>query len=218
MNAGAERPRAEDRLLATFRPQAPKATMKKRIVVSPSAMASTRRLLVLPLAIGLLFFFPAWALARVSRLLMSDRVVATFLSIGTIMTCGGLILAMSRRAIATRLRAALCGAGFGIGITSLPVLTAKFSIWLKLVNLFVVGSVFAGIATGVWIALCQRFGPIRINDGSQCPNCGYCVLGCVRLVCPECGRRFTLGDIGTTDAEFEARRSQLSAGARDASY
>lgn len=50
--------------------------------------------------------------------------------------------------------------------------------------------------------------PIRIKQGTNCPQCGYCVRGVSSRICPECGRAFSLHDLGLSEAAFE----QLTAG------
>lgn len=63
------------------------------------------------------------------------------------------------------------------------------------------------------IALClwpivTRIWPFRMQDGSTCPDCGYCVRGVTSKVCPECGQAFDHSDLGLSIAEsnrqFEA--------------
>lgn len=48
-----------------------------------------------------------------------------------------------------------------------------------------------------------RVWPFRLQDGSTCPNCGYCVRGVASRVCPECGRGFTESDLGLSVEQFE---------------
>lgn len=42
----------------------------------------------------------------------------------------------------------------------------------------------------------------RLTCGPYCPNCKYCLIGSVWNRCPECGRPFTLSELGVTAREL----------------
>ncbi len=55
-----------------------------------------------------------------------------------------------------------------------------------------------------WVASRYRWGPVVIQDGTMCPQCGYNILGAVDRICSECGREFTYQELGTTKQGFSA--------------
>jgi len=45
--------------------------------------------------------------------------------------------------------------------------------------------------------------PARLK-GPYCRRCGYCLIGTAEHRCPECGRAFTLRELGVSEAELRA--------------
>ena len=68
---------------------------------------------------------------------------------------------------------------------------------------YVTGVVLVGTLSA-WVLCRWKYGPIIEQDGTICPNCGYSLLGCTHQVCSECGREFTLQELGTTVECFES--------------
>lgn len=52
----------------------------------------------------------------------------------------------------------------------------------------------ASSASAVALVIWQRFRPPL--QGPYCPGCGYCLIGTGSDCCPECGRSFTLDELG----------------------
>jgi hypothetical protein len=44
--------------------------------------------------------------------------------------------------------------------------------------------------------------PLPAKPGPYCPQCAYCLVGTPRMVCPECGRGFTLEELGISAEEL----------------
>jgi hypothetical protein len=55
---------------------------------------------------------------------------------------------------------------------------------------------FACFACGAILLLFFQARPEPIKPGPYCPQCGYCLIGTPRQICPECGRAFTLEELG----------------------
>ncbi len=53
-----------------------------------------------------------------------------------------------------------------------------------------------GSNLAAWVICRFRLGPVVVQDSRRCPGCAYDVSGCVEQVCPECGREFTLQELG----------------------
>ncbi len=69
----------------------------------------------------------------------------------------------------------------------------------------VVHGIAAVIAWTVWRGVCRSRGIcMMIQDGHTCPGCAYDLRGNESMVCPECGRGFSLEELGVTGAEFAA--------------
>lgn len=47
---------------------------------------------------------------------------------------------------------------------------------------------------------------VKIQDGHTCAGCGYDLQGNESMVCPECGRRFTVEELGLSAEAFEGLR------------
>ena len=67
-----------------------------------------------------------------------------------------------------------------------------------------------------WVAIapfCMYVRRKRAKVGTYCPECGYCLIGVPRQICPECGRAFTLDELGIpADALVPPVRSPAGAG------
>ncbi len=75
----------------------------------------------------------------------------------------------------------------GLGVT---ILSSVF--WLFLV-LFASSLILAGIALIVMNRIC--YDPPDVGDEMPCPACGYDLRGQRECRCPECGRRYTVGEL-----------------------
>ena len=58
------------------------------------------------------------------------------------------------------------------------------------------------LAAIAWPIIRHRW-PFVIQDGSSCPQCGYCVRGVASAVCPECGTAFDHTQLGLSLPEFD---------------
>lgn len=58
------------------------------------------------------------------------------------------------------------------------------------------------LAAVAWPIIRHRW-PFVIQDGSSCPQCGYCVRGVKSAVCPECGTAFDHTQLGLSTQQFE---------------
>ena len=47
----------------------------------------------------------------------------------------------------------------------------------------------------------------KVKPGPYCPECGYCLIGSPRKICSECGRPFTLDELGITQGRSFHRMS-----------
>ena len=59
--------------------------------------------------------------------------------------------------------------------------------------------VFIGMAclvVGAILLLILQVKPEPVKPGPYCPECGYCLIGLPRQICSECGRPFTLDELG----------------------
>jgi len=115
-----------------------------------------------------------------------------------------------------RMSAAMGAAG---GITCVPCLVIILDLFQEFARLykswppfhvvapillFPVGAflVWLLIISGAWLFV-EDARPFRIQHGSCCPQCGYCVRGVPSCVCPECGRTFNRDDLGLSESAFE---------------
>jgi hypothetical protein len=55
---------------------------------------------------------------------------------------------------------------------------------------------FACFVCGAILLLFFQVRPEPVKPGPYCPQCGYCLIGSPRQICPECGRAFTLEELG----------------------
>jgi hypothetical protein len=49
---------------------------------------------------------------------------------------------------------------------------------------------------GAMLILFMRIKPRALKPGPQCRGCGYCLIGAPEQICPECGRPFTIEELG----------------------
>ncbi len=49
---------------------------------------------------------------------------------------------------------------------------------------------------GAILLLFLQVKPEPVKPGPYCPECGYCLIGLPRQICSECGRPFTLDELG----------------------
>ena len=59
-----------------------------------------------------------------------------------------------------------------------------------------------GFVISVIILLLLQLKPQPIKLGPYCPACGYCLIGSPRRICAECGRAFTLDELGVTQEDL----------------
>lgn len=97
---------------------------------------------------------------------------------------------------------------FGVYVGALTYVSAPMAFHVHvsasglLVSPYLLGVVWVAsvalIYLGCWGCISVTRGSVRIQDGTLCPGCGYCLIGCPSSVCPECGRPFTSEDLTTT--------------------
>jgi hypothetical protein len=56
----------------------------------------------------------------------------------------------------------------------------------------------ACFVVGAVLLLFLQVKPEEPKPGPYCPQCGYCLIGLPRQICSECGRPFTLAELGVT--------------------
>ncbi len=59
-----------------------------------------------------------------------------------------------------------------------------------------------GFLISAIILLLLQLRPQPVKPGPYCPACGYCLIGSPRQICAECGRPFTLEELGITAEEL----------------
>jgi hypothetical protein len=64
---------------------------------------------------------------------------------------------------------------------------------------------------GAILLLFLQVKPEPNKPGPYCPECGYCLIGSTRKICTECGRPFTLEELGVSAGELIPTRT-VSAG------
>jgi hypothetical protein len=55
---------------------------------------------------------------------------------------------------------------------------------------------------GAIILVLLQLKPHPVKPGPYCPVCGYCLIGSPRQICAECGRPFTLEELGVSEEEL----------------
>lgn len=55
---------------------------------------------------------------------------------------------------------------------------------------------------GAILLLFLQVKPEPVKPGPYCPQCGYCLIGSTRKICTECGRPFSLEELGVTPEEL----------------
>lgn len=78
----------------------------------------------------------------------------------------------------------------GYWMESTDLLRMVLTIWLM------------SLGAGSAILLLLQLRPHQVKSGPYCPECEYCLVGSPRKVCPECGRPFTLEELGVSAAEL----------------
>lgn len=80
---------------------------------------------------------------------------------------------------------------------TVPLLFPEGMVFIITHPLELVPSSLIGSAMG-W-GMCRWFkGKVVVQDGTLCPKCGYCLIGNIDRICPECGREFTFQELDTT--------------------
>jgi hypothetical protein len=74
----------------------------------------------------------------------------------------------------------------GYWMESTDLLRMVLTIWLM------------SLAAGSAILLLLQLKPRQVKSGPYCPECEYCLIGSPRQICPECGRPFTLEELGVS--------------------
>lgn len=129
-----------------------------------------------------------------------------------------------RYQIGSTRRAALGGLGFGLGflITILLLATLIFltennidSRQTRIIVGAYLGSILFLFLSGLvsvvfWLFLRHRRPSVVIQDGTLCPECGYLLIGNVSMQCPECGRAFTLEELGTTYEHLQKGKGETN--------
>jgi hypothetical protein len=59
-----------------------------------------------------------------------------------------------------------------------------------------------GIGGAALLAVARRVWPAKQWPTRNCPECGYLLVGLSEKRCPECGRPFTLEELGVTEADL----------------
>lgn len=114
-------------------------------------------------------------------------------------------------------QAFLWGAGSSAGTLLASLIAAGLSgsplpppsgrrVLLAMLTIIAVLGIGGGIALAAWAAggFLRRLRGLRVvfQDGTRCPHCGYVVTGNASMICPECGRGFTLAQLETTAEAF----------------
>lgn len=83
------------------------------------------------------------------------------------------------------------------------------SFWDDLVIVTCVGWMISGSVAGLmFIIIHRRWGP---PADPCCRHCGYLLIGLTEHRCPECGRAFTLSELGLTETDLDAKHHESSA-------
>jgi hypothetical protein len=118
----------------------------------------------------------------------------------------------------------VAGMTYGIGLGTILAVILGFlmiaedqSVLLPLLMLplLILGVLFAVLSVPLWVYVRKWAAPVHIQDGTLCPGCAYSLIGNESMVCPECGRPFTVEELGTTEETFFA---QLRAGEDDGGH
>lgn len=170
-------------------------------VVKPNTLPSRLMLCIAAFLFAYIAYFWSYASAL---LLFLCLVPARFIALIVPFSTMALMIAIFRGYrldIATTERAVLTGLSFGVG-TALPLVFVSSSSMADWIALLGIPAALGTAALAIWKIIQWLSGPIRINDGITCPNCGYCLRGCPNMTCTECGRCFSFDALGTTPEEF----------------
>jgi hypothetical protein len=58
---------------------------------------------------------------------------------------------------------------------------------------------------GVILLRFLQLKPAEMKPGAYCRGCGYCLIGVPGRVCPECGRGFTIEELGVGEEALDPR-------------
>jgi hypothetical protein len=61
---------------------------------------------------------------------------------------------------------------------------------------------------GAVLLLFLQVKPEKAKPGPYCPECGYCLIGLPKRICSECGRPFTLEELGIEEGELAPGNAQ----------
>lgn len=173
--------------------------MRRVVVLKPSEFSDTR----------VCAFGAAFAGLAVAMIVLLVVSYSEWLA-GLVLLAFGLIWpAEVARRMAATLRyprhAAVIGAWFAIGLSA-PVWLVSIlrlsgsDLWGRLLATAGFAGLYAAAAVGIWWFVRRAWVEVIEQDGTRCPGCGYCLVGNTTQTCSECGRPFTLPELGATSA------------------
>jgi hypothetical protein len=59
------------------------------------------------------------------------------------------------------------------------------------------------------LAVIQQIWKPKLHFGPYCPGCSYCLIGATGDLCPECGRGFTIGELGISPSELQVQTTTI---------
>lgn len=187
--------------------------MRDVIVVRVSELPSNGRMFWRGFLGGVLLFFAFILLlliAGLSLLKGSGRVIYLYLSVaapvaGLVMPL--VLLVRYQSTIALPLRAHVAALGYATGLISIPIVCGipfllgregleecALAVMYSTISVYVYG-VLAWAAGAIFF---RKFSGVILQDGTLCPGCAYSLIGNTSMICPECGRAFTLDELGAT--------------------
>lgn len=194
------------------------------VVITPSRLPPVKKEFLWALLHGFCCFVAA-ALLMLANEIRRDNpiVVIELLHVLLALTIAWPIVRLRRNAarIATVGRVAVLGVIFAIGFLGVPIIayifTAIFGVSIRsgwsipfFLGLLIGVDVICIIA---WLLVRLTLPRFVVQNGTLCPDCGYCVIGVFGLRCPECGRSFTYDELETTEEEFVSHTMALRSGA-----
>ncbi len=140
--------------------------------------------------------------ARIVRPMFRGVHLEMIVSLFVILPCVCLLLTLSQRRVPWRqamlwlvLEVTGAVAGFTAGWS-----VVHGSLWDDLVGVMAAFLAIAVVASALLLIGWQHYRPPR--SGPYCPACEYCLIGAPEDRCPECGRGFTLVELGVTREEL----------------